>query len=158
MENVLIWEAREMKKFMSIHGTIIIMTLISNTVPIFARMSNQAKLKALTRNMLQIISTTRLWKSQQDSSKWFHRDFGWKNKSYLIFEQAWDASQRYYTTGYPDSKPINADQEFQYFGWDNDRCWCGNTEPFYPRPMEDCENNRGYSSKIYSSINSSKYI
>ena len=75
----------------------------------------------------------------------------------MIFEQAWDASQRYYTTGYPDSEPINTDQEFQYFGWGDSECWCGNTEPSSPRPMEDCENYRNGSSKIYSNINSSTY-
>ena len=41
---------------------------------------------------------------------------------------------RYYTTGYPDFNPINANQEYQYFGWGDNRCWCGNTEPFSPRP------------------------
>ena len=75
----------------------------------------------------------------------------------LIFEQAEAASERYYTTGYPDSNPINANQEYQYFGWGDNECWCGNTEPFSPRPMEDCENNRNFSSKIYSNTNSSKF-
>ena len=66
--------------------------------------------------------------------------------------------ERYYTTDSPNNREI--DQEFQYFGFDpyDSRCWCGNTPPFYPRAMQDCENGRRATSRIYSQTNSSTFI
>ena len=64
----------------------------------------------------------------------------------------------------------NNTQQFQYYGWGTrpqDRwepsddelitvCWCGNAAPFAPRPMDDCENSKKDSSRIYFQPNSSK--
>ena len=58
----------------------------------------------------------------------------------------------------------NNTQQFQYYGWGtrpSDEllitvCWCGNAAPFSPRPMDDCENLKTDSSRIYFQPNSSK--
>ena len=62
----------------------------------------------------------------------------------------------YYTTDSPQNQMT--DQEFQYFGFDprNKLCWCGNTPPFSPRPMKDCNNEQRYASRIYSHTNASE--
>jgi len=69
-------------------------------------------------------------------------------------EETTGGYERYYTTDSPNNREI--DQEFQYFGFDpyDSRCWCGNTPPFYPRAMQDCENGRRATSRIYSQTNS----
>jgi len=53
----------------------------------------------------------------------------------------------------------NGQQEFQYFGWENNRrtCWCGNTSPTEHLPMRDCEMKYWGASKIYTISNAKQF-